>query len=200
MSSLLFDVYYRFYDNFMKTLKLEDDRAIVSKVEALADKRQLSICDIGGGTGLLAHRLIGLGHQVTIIDPAKKMTEIARKRNQAVKVINKTLANAELNQTYDVIILRDCFHHLPAQAASLSKIFQLLQDDGLLIIQEFFPDSIQAKFLFLLERCCWEKIYPLPPSKLKEMMTEAGFIPAIDRLNNRDYLATGVKVKQEGTL
>lgn len=195
MASLLFDFYYRFYDSFMRMFGLDDNRAIIGKVEALAAGRQFSVCDIGGGTGLLAHRLIELGHEVTIIDPAQKMTEIARQRNPKIVIINKTLAKIELNRTYDVIILKDCFHHLQAQAVSLVKIACLLKDEGLLVIQEFFPCSVQARLLFLLERCCWEKVCPLHPSELKEMMLEAGFVPAIDRLNKRDYLALSVKRK-----
>lgn len=201
MASLLFDVYYRYYDNFMRTFKLDDDRAIVGRIEALAGKRQLSICDIGGGTGLLAHRLIGLGHQVTIIDPAPKMTEIALQRNPKVIIINETIEKTRPDRTYDVIILKDCLHHLQAQAEGLGQISRLLKNDGLLIIQEFYPGSIQAKFLFLLERCCWEKVRPLHPDGLTKMMSAAGFLPAIERLNGRDYLATGVKGKnREGQI
>ncbi len=197
MSSPLFDVYYRFYDNFMRTFKLDDHQAIVSGVETYAGNRRLKIGDIGGGTGLLAHALIELGHEVTIIDPAKKMTAIAQKLNPQVAIINQTLENTSLDRTYDVIILKDCLHHIKAQTQALGKICQILQDDGLLIIQDFSPACISAKCLFLFERCCWEKVYPIYPLKLAEIMTKANFISTISRLNSRDYLVIGVKGKRE---
>jgi 2-polyprenyl-3-methyl-5-hydroxy-6-metoxy-1,4-benzoquinol methylase len=198
MKSLLFDVYYRFYDKFMSIFKLDEHQAIVSRVKIYAGNRRLKIADIGGGTGLLANTLIGLGHEVTIIDPAKKMTAIAQKLNPQVMIINQTLENTTPERTYDVIILRDCLHHIKAQAEALGKIFEILQDNGLLIIQEFSPDCISAKCLFQFERCCWEKVYPIPPSELVLMMTEADFISTINRLNSRDYLVTGIKGKREG--
>lgn len=193
MTSILFGVFYRFYDNFMRTFQLDDHQAIVSRVEALAGKRQLNVADIGGGTGVLAHTLIELGHDVTIIDPAKKMTAIAQKRNSQITIINEPLEKISSGQAYDVIILRDCFHHIKAQGSALVKIYQLLQDEGLLIIQEFSPESSNAKLLFMLERCLLEKIYPLHPSALAAMMTRTGFNSTIFHLNSRDYLATGIK-------
>jgi len=196
MASILFDVYHSFYDKFMQIFKLDDHQAIVGSVEAFASKRQLTIADIGGGTGLLADTLIRRGHEVTIIDPAKKMTKIAKQRNPEVKTINEPFENYPgSNLSYDIVILRDCFHHLQDQALTLAKIFQMLRDDGLLVIQEYSPASISARLLFAFERCCLEKVSPVDPDTLTWMMNQANFLSTHTRLNNRDYLVTGVKKK-----
>ena len=196
MASILFDVYHSFYDKFMKTFHLDDHQAIISSLEALSRNGPLAIADIGGGTGLLADRLIRLGHAVTLIDPAKKMTEIAKQRNPEMKIINELFENYPASDlSYDVIILRDCFHHLQDQALTLAKIFQVLKDDGLLVIQEFSPTSISAKLLFTFERCCLEKVSPVDAGTLSKMMNQANFLSTHTRLNNRDYLVTGVKKK-----
>lgn len=194
MSSIPFDVFCRFYDNFMRTFRLDDHQAIVSQVKSLNGKGRLKIADVGGGTGVLAHTLIGLGHDVTIIDPAKKMTAIAQERTPQVTVINETLERVSPNQAYDVIILRDCFHHIEAHGPALVKLSELLQDDGLLIIQEFSPESLNTQLLFILERSLLEKIFPIHSSTLAAMMTQTGFKnSAIVHLTRRDYLATGIK-------
>ncbi|SHN59016.1 class I SAM-dependent methyltransferase [Desulfitobacterium chlororespirans] len=201
MTSILFDVFYRSYDNFMKTFRLDDHEAVLSQIRALTAKGRpgqpepLKIADIGGGTGVLAHSLLELGHDVTIIDPAQRMTAIAKERNLRVTVINETLAKVSPEPLYDVIILRDCFHHIADQEPALSKLSQILQDDGLLIIQDFSPGSLRAQLLFTLERCLLEKIYPIPSATLAAMMVQAGFNSTIVRLNSRDYLVTGTKEK-----
>ena len=205
MTSILFDVFYRSYDNFMKTFRLDDHEAILSQLRALAAKGRpgppepFKIADIGGGTGVLAHSLLELGHDVTIIDPAQRMTAIAKERNPRVTGINEALAKVSPEPLYDVIILRDCFHHIADQGPALSKLSQILQDDGLLIIQDFSPNSLRAQLLFTLERCLLEKIYPIPSSDLAAMMARAGFSGTIIRLNSRDYLAIGTKSSKQST-
>lgn len=195
MISILFDVYSGLYDGFMKLFKLDNHQAIVGLVESMAGKR-LRIADIGGGTGLLANTLIELGHEVVIIDPAKKMTEIAKKRNPEVIIINLAFESYPVSpRSYDVIILRDCLHHIQDQDLTLGKISQVLKDDGLLIIQEYAPASFSAKLIFTFERCCLEKVYPVAPAKLSEMMHRFNIPGTVISLNNRDYLAWGVKEK-----
>ena len=198
MPSILFDVYHSFYDRFMKILKLDDHQAVVSRIQAAAGRRRLTIADIGGGTGLLADTLIRLGHAVTIIDPAKKMTKIATQRNPEVRIINEAFENYPGSDlSYDVVIVRDCFHHLQDQALTLAKIYPMLRDDGLLVIQEFSPASTSAKLLFAFERCCLEKVSPIDPDTLSRMMNQANFLSTHTRINNRDYLVTGVKKNHE---
>lgn len=207
MTSILFDVFYRSYDNFMKTFRLDDHEAVLNQVRTLAaesrpgqpEPEPLKIADIGGGTGVLAHSLLELGHDVTIIDPAQKMTAIAKERNPRVTVINENLAKVSPESLYDVIILRDCFHHIGDQESALSKLSQILQDDGLLIIQDFSPGSLNTQVLFMLERCLLEKIYPISSAALTALMARAGFKSTIIRLNSRDYLAIGTKSSKQST-
>ncbi len=192
MTSVLFDIYYYHYDNFMRLFKLDNHQTIINLVKAKDPKQQL-IADVGGGTGLLADTLIKLGHEVTIIDPAKKMTQIACQRNPAIQIINKEFQRTDFVQSFDIIILRDCFHHIKDQTLILGKIFQALKKDGLVIIQEFVPLSLSSKIIFAFERCLLEKVYPVTPAKLSEMMNQANFNSEFIFINSRDYLATGVK-------
>lgn len=196
MNSILFDVFYRFYDGFMKTFRLDDHQPILTQLNSLARKEKpyrLKIADIGGGTGILAHSLIELGHDVTIIDPAQKMTAIAQKRNPLVTVINEPLAKVSPDPIYDVVVLRDCLHHIDAQEPTLVKLHQILQDDGVLIIQEFSPANWNSRLIFVLERCLLEKNYPISSTTLATMMARAGFKSTVLQLNSRDYLVTGIK-------
>lgn len=194
--SRLFDSYYKQYDSFMKVFGLDDNAAIINQVKQFAPDRRLSICDIGGGTGLLAHALIELGHEVTIIDPSTKLTEIAGRRNPGVIIINEpfeTCANPSLRRGYDLIILRDCFHHIEDQALTLAQIYRSLKAGGSVMIQEFSPRSVSARMIFRFERCCREKVYPVLPERLAEMMTQAGFRHEMIAINRRDYILTGAK-------
>lgn len=192
--SILFDYYFRAYDEFMKMFKLDNNQAILQRVET--QNRPLNIADIGGGTGLLADTLIRLGHQVTIIDPSENMTNIARQRNPQVIIVNEAFEKSSLKQSYDLIIMRDCLHHLPDHPAVLTKIFRWLKEGGMVIIQEFSPRSLSARLLFFLERCSLEKIFPVYEEEIARLMAQAGFKSELVKINRRDYLMIGVKGRE----
>ncbi|MGI5901077.1 MAG: class I SAM-dependent methyltransferase [Desulfitobacteriia bacterium] len=193
MKNNRFDKFHRHYDDFTRFFKLDNHEEIINLVQENARGKQLFIADIGGGTGLLADELLKLGHKVTIIDPARKMTTIASHRNPEIKVLNLPFEETSFTEAFDLIILKDCFHHTRAQDFILDKIYLSLKKNGLVLIQEFLPQSLYGKLIFTFERLVIEKSYPVTPQKLYEMMGKANFKSEIFYLNKRDYLIVGVK-------
>lgn len=188
--SYLFHTYAPFYDRFMRLFKLDLQQELIDFIE---NSKAKVIADIGGGTGVLANELINLGHHVTIIDPCQKMTDIAKARNQKVSIKAISFLKEKSVCCYDIIIIRDCLHHIREQAKVIEKAYQLLKPNGQLIIQDFSPDYNQTKLLFLFERSCFEKIYPIDAEKLEILCQKNGFKTNVKHLNKRDYILVGEK-------
>lgn len=187
--SYLFRYYARSYDKFMKRFSLDDDTAILSLIE----NRQLRIADVGGGTGVTADKLVKRGHVVTIIDPCRQMTELAKKRNKKVRVINKSMP-CEINEQFDIILLRDCLHHVERQREMIDFCIHMLAEGGMIIVNDFSPKCWKTKIIFLFERICFEAIKPVSEAKLCRYFEKAGLQTELIRINKRDYIVLGRKM------
>ena len=106
--SYLFDSYAKIYDHFMRLFHLDDTSVIEHKLS----KGQYHILDVGGGSGTLAADLQAAGHQVTIVDSSLSMLKEAKKKNTNVKLIHASIQKGLPINKVDVIICRDCLHHL----------------------------------------------------------------------------------------
>lgn len=187
--SYLFRCYAKVYDKFMNKFSLDDDTAILSLIE----NRLLRIADVGGGTGVTADKLVKRGHMVTLIDPCRQMTELAKKRNQSIRVINKSMP-CEINEQFDIILIRDCLHHVIRQREMIDLCIHMLTEGGMIIVNDFSPESWKAKMIFLFERICFEAIKPVSETKLLHYFASAGLQTEFIRINKRDYIVSGRKI------
>lgn len=165
--SYLFKVYSKQYDGFMKGFKLDKNETII---DALGDVSNKLIADIGGGTGTLADKLINLGAKVIIIDPEKKMTDLAKEKNKKIKVLNEYSDKLSLKDgSIDIIIMRDAFHHIMKKKETLDECRRVLKKNGKILICEFDKSHIRAKVIAIFERCCFEKIDMVTKDELKNL-------------------------------
>lgn len=188
--SYLFRYYAKVYDRFMGKFHLDDD-AMILDIIGTGNKQ---IADIGGGTGKTADKLIRLGHLVTIIDPCQSMTRRAMKRNSKIQVINQSMP-IELKEVYDVILFRDCLHHIKKQRETLQLCANKLREGGLIIIADFSPKSIKSKVIFCFERLCFEKIWEVDEKKLLKLLKGNNMSTQLIQVNDRDYIVIGRKNK-----
>ncbi len=188
--SYLFRCYAKLYDKFMNIFSLDDDTAVLSLIE----NRQLRIADVGGGTGVTADKLVKRGHAVTIIDPCRQMTELAKKRNKKVRVINRSMP-CEINEQFDIILIRDCLHHVKRQREMIDCCVHMLTEGGMIIVNDFSPECWNTKIIFLFERICFEAIKPVSESKLLRYFAAAGLQTELIRVNKRDYIVWGRKME-----
>lgn len=186
--SYLFRYYAKVYDRFMSRFHLDDD-SIILDIIGIGNKK---IADIGGGTGRTGDKLIKKGHSVTIIDPSRSMTIRAKKRNKKIRVINRSMP-FDMKEEYDVILFRDCLHHIRKQRETLELCSNKLRKDGLIIIADFSPESIKSKIIFCFERLCFEKIYEVDEKKLLKLLQSFDLNTKLIRINHRDYIVIGRK-------
>lgn len=188
--SRLFSKFARYYDRFMSTLSADHTDDIL---KVLNFKEQKRIGDIGGGTGLLADKLVRLGHKVTIIDPCKEMTDLAKQRNAGIKVLNETLGSLPKGEIFDCLVLRDSLHHIPNHQQLLAQCAAVLSLGGKIVIQDFRPNCWQIRCLFAIERFCGEKVTPASPEQLTQMLEENHISGEVRFLGKCGYLYIGKK-------
>jgi len=88
------------------------------------------LLEIGSGPGALALRLKDLGCQVTCLEPAKKLAEIAI--NKGLEVHPLTIQEFETNFEYDCILAISSLIHVPKKELPLQiqKIAKMLKSHG----------------------------------------------------------------------
>lgn len=186
----MFDRFARPYDSFMRLFHLDDCGALLKRIES----EECSVVhDIGGGTGTLADALERCGKAVYLIDPSEAMTRVALAKNSNISVVNSEYVPGLDIPKADVIVLRDVLHHIKSQAAVLDCCYGYLSDNGRILIQDFNPKSLSARMLLVFERCCFERVYPIWPERLKELSTERGMAAELMELSPRDYMCIGRK-------
>lgn len=161
--SYLFDQYAGIYDSFMQLFSLNHTQIIENQLPPT----RLSILDIGGGSGFLASKLQKKGHHVILLDASEAMLKQAYKRNPQLTLIHSPLNEHMSIEKVDIIICRDCLHHLTNQKDAIRIMMTYLKDEGKLLIYDFNPFSYRIRLLFLFERCCKEKITPVSLQLLK---------------------------------
>lgn len=187
--SYLFKYYSRQYDKFMKIFNLDKNQEIL---KILKDVNNLDILDIGGGTGTLANSLINLGAKVTILEPEVKMTNIAKRKNNKVMIINGYSTNIELeSNSFDLIIMRDSFHHIEDKIGTLNECKRLLKNKGKILIYEFDRTHIITKLIYIFERCCFEKVKMLSKDEMKTLAADYFNNGEIVKISSYEYVYLG---------
>lgn len=191
--SYLFKYYSKQYDKFMKIFHLDKNKEIIKVIK---DVNSLDILDIGGGTGTLSDILINLGADVTILDPEKKMTNIAKVKNNKVKIINGYSTNIDLkDNSFDLIIMRDSFHHIKDKEETLKECNRLLNNNGKILIYEFDRTHIVTKLICFFERSCFEKVKMLSKNEMKKLASRYFNNGEIIEISSYEYIYLGEILK-----
>lgn len=155
----LFKYYARIYDRFMRRFKLDTNEVLLESLGELKGKR---ILDLGGGTGTLADKLQHMGGDVTLIDPQKEMTAIAKEKNAYLTIYNETLEEVlQHNKVapFDIVVIRDALHHISNQQEIIRQVALCLTEEGILVISEFNIRHIKAMCIWFFETLCFERCH-----------------------------------------
>jgi 2-polyprenyl-6-hydroxyphenyl methylase / 3-demethylubiquinone-9 3-methyltransferase len=159
--------------------------AFISERAALADARVL---DVGCGGGLLAESLARAGAQVTAIDLAPGMIEVARLHaaQSALNIDYRVAAAEELARAapagFAVVTCMEMLEHVPAPAALLATLAQLVRPGGSLFIstvnrnlKSFLLAIVGAEYLLnLIPRGTHEYERLIRPAELARWARAAG--------------------------
>jgi SAM-dependent methyltransferase len=98
--------------------------------------RPSRVLEVGCGSGELARALASCGHNITAIDPEAPEGPMFHKTS---------LEEFRVGGPFDAVVASRSLHHIPDLAGGLDKIRSLLRRGGVLILNEFAWDQMDAK-------------------------------------------------------
>jgi SAM-dependent methyltransferase len=188
-------------DGFAPYERLVDE---VAALIARSSDGRARVLDVSCGTGSLARRLAGRGHEVVAVDPVPALVAAARRRGGAgagprVSYRHLDLARARLGEdgSFDVVVSLHTLYWHPDPVALLTACRRALRPGGHAVVLTYArPAAIGTSFAALRARAglgdavralCWlvptatfemlrrcEHRY-LGPAELSALMTEVGF-------------------------
>ena len=104
-------------------------------IEQLKLSEDVSLLDAGCGSGMFAHMAISTGAQVTGIDAAEGLLEIARKRNPKNNFLEEDLETLPFApESFDVVTGFNSFQYAGDFTAALAEAKRVLKAKGCLVV------------------------------------------------------------------
>ena len=136
------------YEN--KGMNANDLVEIPNFRKLIPDVKGKRILDLGCGYGENDKYCIGLGaKEILGIDISKHMIKIAKENNNDENIKYKVMAMENINeieQKFDIVISSLAFHYVKDYEKLINDIYNLLNDDGILIFSIDHPLRIASKF------------------------------------------------------
>jgi ubiquinone/menaquinone biosynthesis C-methylase UbiE len=134
------------YDNLEWTNR---DKYMETFLKMCDLKSNFTSCDIGTGTGIIAHELSKYCKKVDAIDNSQAMLKVAKNKRLSPN-INYKFMNAENiefdSSLFDCVTARMCFHHIVHQDKTIKECVRILKRGGKFVISEGIPPPGTRKF------------------------------------------------------
>lgn len=135
MTEHLYTEYPELYDAIQSEWDYDRDVAFVREA-VRGDPSEVSVLEIGCGTGEHTRRFVDDGFDVTGVDPADDMLALAREKCRSADFRTGALPDVDIEAEFDAIVaLRGVINHLPSDALdpAVGTLVNHLVDDGVLI-------------------------------------------------------------------
>jgi demethylmenaquinone methyltransferase/2-methoxy-6-polyprenyl-1,4-benzoquinol methylase len=182
----------RFFDRIAGLYDLAMPSASVGLLRdgfVFADRRIERVADVAGGTGRAAAGLSNAGFDPIVVDISGGMLRRARAAGHDV-VRGDAGALPLRDDAVDAAVIVDALHHLPEPDAALSAARRVIAPGGVVVVQEFHPETIRGRGLVAAERLVGFDSTFWPPEALCELVADAGFEARIGR-EGFDYAVVG---------
>ena len=135
-----------------------------------------TILDVGCGSGILDLKLTGLGYQVDSVSPSSPLSQNVRKLlGDEHQIFECTYENVITDKRYDLILFSESFQYVDIEKG-LQKSAEFLNDDGSIIICDFFRTDAPGRFLMggghkisrfleILDKSSFEKVKDIDITK-----------------------------------
>lgn len=128
----------------------------------------LTVLDVGGGTGRVAAKFSGAVQSVQVVDSAPGMLRQALERGMVVVAAESERLPYDAEQ-FDRIIMVDALHHVEDQQRTLREMWRLVKRGGTIIIEEPDIHNLVVKFIALAEKLMLMRSHFLNPVRMVEM-------------------------------
>lgn len=159
------------------------------------------LLEIGCAYGLYLKQMKELGWTVVGIEMNKKAADFGCKEFE-LRIINDTFENVNITEKFDVIAMRMVLEHLPSVSKALEKAYELLKEDGRLIV--IVPDFSGIEFR-LFKQYCYGLQVPnhlnhFTPLTIRQYFKKYGFRAEkiIHQEVDRDFVASAQYMKNDG--
>lgn len=153
-------------------------RFMSSRMDRMADLLSCSpeevILDLGGGTGLLARRLVERCGEVHLLDESLRMVEQVRQEKIITQVGCGTKAPYP-DRFFDAVILSDVFHHVHEQDLLLDEVHRILKPGGRLLVNEVDLERFLGRMVGRLENLFFTRVFPTGFQNLSDRLESRGF-------------------------
>lgn len=123
--------------------RMELAKVIVKEVRPeLQNSLSKSLIDYGSGTGLVSLELSDLVDSILMVDSSEQMLEVAKAKISHRGITNSKVLYSDFTQDTpelkaDIVLLSLVLLHIPDTNKILQELFNILNDDGKLIIIDF---------------------------------------------------------------
>lgn len=152
-------------------------------IETYVSKRG-ALLEIGAAHGDFLYALKNRGWKTSGIEISEDAVKIAKEKNN-IDLYTGTLESFESKNKFDVICMFQTLEHLPNPKFLIDKSFELLNPNGIIVIEVPNINSFDMKINFERKRLSYDlprHLSHFSPSFLKKQMEIAGFsILKIDR-------------------
>lgn len=123
--------------------RIELAKILVKEVRPeLRNSKSKSLIDYGSGTGLVGLELSDLVDSILLVDSSKQMLEVANAKISHKGILNSKVLYSDFTQETtelkaDIVLMSLVLLHIPDTKKILQGLFNILNDDGKLIIIDF---------------------------------------------------------------
>jgi demethylmenaquinone methyltransferase/2-methoxy-6-polyprenyl-1,4-benzoquinol methylase len=167
-----------FLYNFIVKYIIKDYKSSLRLVDRYLEmEKDNYVIDIGGGTGLIAKRIIDDVRKVMVVDQSGKM--LGKIKHPDIPVLQGDGSILPLKEnTFDIAIMIDAMHHIykDNQRSTIDEVRRILKKGGMIFIIEpsYNRDPI-TNFFVWLEQVTSGKTYHIKPETMEEWLKKAGF-------------------------
>ncbi|MBU5484246.1 class I SAM-dependent methyltransferase [Clostridium sp. MSJ-11] len=171
-----FDKVYKYYDKFMAMFNLYKHEEI--KAAANIDEHDV-VVDIGGGTGRLAQYICNSCKTVYVLDESEKMLSKVKQGKNLVCIRGNALKTPFEDNSIDVVILSDVFHHIKEQEDLIVEINRILKYDGKIVMLDFHRKHIKTKLLRAFEFILFGRLFFRTKDEVRSLLEKYFYIQKV---------------------
>lgn len=134
----------KIYENYNKVLNKVYEKSTITG-------ENISVLDIGVGTGNLAKKFLENNYRVVGIDQSREMLRVAKHKYPNLKVrLGEFLKIPFNDKVFDIIVSTYAFHHLNSEEKSLAikEMIRVLKDNGKIVIGDLmFKNRVEEEWV-----------------------------------------------------